>query len=203
MYLLPRSHDVSGANRQAWQAAPCSVTPSRTGWCSTQSGSDAQSLASSRVARCVCRATGARRERQVRREFPRCPKQRCREGYPPLGRILLRDPERKSFLVCWQLSSHIRLQTASSAHERKSVEARTDSRKVRETLHGANGISTCQIRMAMSCHSRVRFNSLSTNAWSRRSSKMDLWRSGAELQSRSEKAHKAGRRCDGVLQSSD
>ena len=22
-YLLPRSHEVSGANRQAWQAAPC------------------------------------------------------------------------------------------------------------------------------------------------------------------------------------
>ena len=28
-YLLPRSHDVSGANRQAWHEAACSVVPSR------------------------------------------------------------------------------------------------------------------------------------------------------------------------------
>ncbi len=41
-YLLPRSHEVSGKNRQAWQAAPCSVRPSRSGWCSAHRGSDVQ-----------------------------------------------------------------------------------------------------------------------------------------------------------------
>ena len=30
-YLLPRSQDVSGANRQAWHEAACSVLPSRYG----------------------------------------------------------------------------------------------------------------------------------------------------------------------------
>ncbi|SRR5713226_6094195 len=33
-------------------------------------------------------------------------------------------------------------------------------RKSREMLRGASGISTCAIRMATSCHSRVRSNSL-------------------------------------------
>ena len=52
-YLLPRSHEVSGRNRQAWQAAPWSVRPSSVGWCSAHSGSEAQSrIASSAWSRC-------------------------------------------------------------------------------------------------------------------------------------------------------
>src|SRR5713226_7876891 len=54
------------------------------------------------------------------------------------------------------------------------------TQRVRETPPGASGISTCQIRMGMNCRLRVRSSSLSTNAWSRRSPKMGLWKDGAE-----------------------
>src|SRR5258705_6512319 len=37
-------------------------------------------------------------------------------------------------------------------------------RRVRETPPGGSGISICQIRMVMNCHSRVQFSSLSTTA---------------------------------------
>ncbi len=59
-YLLPRSHEVSGRNRQAWQAAPCSVRPSLIGWCSAQSGSEAQSRMLSKAwSRCRPNAFGS------------------------------------------------------------------------------------------------------------------------------------------------
>jgi len=39
---LPRSHEVSGANRQAWQHAPWTPRPSAVGQCSEHSGSEPQ-----------------------------------------------------------------------------------------------------------------------------------------------------------------
>jgi catechol 2,3-dioxygenase-like lactoylglutathione lyase family enzyme len=49
-------------------------------------------------------------------------------------------------------------------HSGNSSGEKGSSQRVRETRHGASGISTCQIRMATSCRSRVRSGSLSTTA---------------------------------------
>ena len=75
-YLFPRSQDVSGRKVQAWQAAPCNVTPSRPGRRSAQSGSEAQSRIISRAGRGDCQADRAGPRHKAHQVFLHCRRSR-------------------------------------------------------------------------------------------------------------------------------
>ena len=68
-YLFPRSHEVSGTNRQAWQAAPWSVRLSRYGWCSAHSGSEVQRRIASNA--CIDELRRRQRHPQVSIDYRR------------------------------------------------------------------------------------------------------------------------------------
>ena len=82
--LLPRLHEVSEVNGQAWQAAPCRE-PSLPGSCSAQSGSELHSPACSMAVRKSCSRRSGQPGRPGRRGCLLSPARPCTAGGRPCG----------------------------------------------------------------------------------------------------------------------